>query len=301
MKQHHESIPSSSSYDELSASLQSFQSQILNCLYSISFNSKPAGSDQNYYSYAWIQKCLHLVLPNIDKAFAKFIADIDYPVTEWKTDIVDEYLQHNLSLLDHLNSISSSISHMAQACMNLLHALSLEQPSSSPIMLKPILPWCPKKKFQESKEDEERLCSGSGKHFVTHQALLIRKLVTNWVCRIVDSSIRGEVVQTCLELNKEFNGIFVSSLVTLQFGVCKEMKKKGVVKEVDEINKGVARVHAPAREGGERDETSELRKKVEVLSKELEGIKEDVNKLFSGALVRRNELLDSLALKVRKT
>ncbi|PIA53682.1 hypothetical protein AQUCO_00900336v1 [Aquilegia coerulea] len=287
MKQHDHDHESSS--DELSSSLQSFESQILNCLYQISLNSKPGS--QTYYSYAWIQECLH-VLPNIDKAFAKFIADINYPVTEWKSVIVDEYLKDNLSFLDNLNCISSSISHMAQACMNLLHALSLEE--TSPIMLKTlktIVPWCPKKNFQEPKEEFPRL--SSGKELVTHQALLIRKLVRNWLCRIVDSSIRGEVVQTCLQLNKESNEVFISSLVTLQFGVCEEMKRKGVVKEVGEINQGVARVHAAAKEG--RQETSELREKVEVLGKQLEGIKEDVNKLFSGALVRRNELLDSLA------
>ncbi|KAF9595987.1 hypothetical protein IFM89_006914 [Coptis chinensis] len=276
------------SSEALSASLHAFESDILNYLFQISLHSKP-GVDT--YSFSWIQKCLR-VLPNIDKAFAKFIADIDYPITEWKSFRVEEYMKDNITLLDHLNGISSSISHMGQACMKLLHALSLVE--ASPIMLKKleaILPWCSNKKV----EDQEEGKVSSGKDLVLHQALLVRKRVKNWICRIIDSSIRGDTAQSCLVMNSECGGLYNSSLGSLQSGVCEEMKRKTVVKEVVEINNGVVRLQAAAaKEGRHGDEPKELRERVEVLGKLLEGVKEDVNKLFAEALVRRNELLDSL-------
>ncbi|KAL5708146.1 hypothetical protein ACHQM5_018973 [Ranunculus cassubicifolius] len=269
-----------------STAFNTFETEVLNNLYQLSLHSKP-GSLEEIYTFSWIQTSLH-ILPNIDRSFAKFIAEIDYPVTKWKTFHAEEYLKGNLSLLDHFNCISSSLNHMSLACMELLHALSLAK-SSVPAMLKnlkEIQVWGTKKTFEEDQE-QEKVCSE--KEMMVYKALLIRNHVKNWVCRIVDSSIRGDGGGIVHELG----GVCNSSLIKFKFSVCEGMKKKGFVKEVGDINRGVMRLFVAGTEGDYREEIMEVTERVEVLGKMLQMVKEDVNKLFSDSMVKRDELINS--------
>ena len=51
----------------------------------------------------------------INKAFAELAVDIDYPMNKWKVDSIEGYLNYTLSLLELLNSMSSSLSHPGHA------------------------------------------------------------------------------------------------------------------------------------------------------------------------------------------
>ncbi|KAL5708284.1 hypothetical protein ACHQM5_019096 [Ranunculus cassubicifolius] len=249
------------SSESLSASMHSFESEVYNYLAQLSLTSE-AGSEE-IRTFSWIQTCLR-VLPIIDTLFAKFIADVDFPVTNWKGVIVEEYLRGNSCLLDHFNCISSSVNHLSQACMELLHALNISS------KLKEIQPWSCKKKFDENRleeKTEERIFSE--KELIVYKALLVRNHAKNWICTSIDSSIRGDTGKNYVSMT-----------------YC--------VKEVWEVNECVVRLLANAGEERNEREANELNGKVEMLRKLLEGVKEDVNRLFSEAMIRRNELLDSL-------
>jgi hypothetical protein len=52
-------------------------------------------------------------------------------MSKWKSRSVEEHLKHSLSLVDLLNSISSSLSHLGQVRLSLAHVLSLVKGSPS--------------------------------------------------------------------------------------------------------------------------------------------------------------------------
>nr|XP_027186605.1 uncharacterized protein LOC113784582 [Cicer arietinum] len=74
-------------------------------------------------SLSWFQRCFGL-LPIINKAFAKLVMDIDYPMSQWKVDSIEGYLNYTMNLLELLNSISSSLSHLCLR-LSLAHGLNL--------------------------------------------------------------------------------------------------------------------------------------------------------------------------------
>jgi hypothetical protein len=46
-------------------------------------------------------------------------------MSKWKSRSIEEHLKHSLSLVDLLNSISFSLSHLGQVRLSLAHVLSL--------------------------------------------------------------------------------------------------------------------------------------------------------------------------------
>lgn len=46
-------------------------------------------------------------------------------MSQWKLDSIEEYLNYTVSVLELLNSISSSLSHLGQAMLSLSHGLNL--------------------------------------------------------------------------------------------------------------------------------------------------------------------------------
>ena len=90
-------------------------------------------------SFPWIRKCFELLHVQ-NRAFAKLLEEIDYPVHKHEASSVDEFLRHSLKLLQLLNLISSYMANLVQARLSLVHALSLVGASTSSVIdrLKPM-------------------------------------------------------------------------------------------------------------------------------------------------------------------
>ncbi|XP_042511690.1 protein BPS1, chloroplastic-like [Macadamia integrifolia] len=282
--------------EAFSASLQAFESEILTCLNQFSLSSK---SRSDILTLTWIQQCLQL-LPSMNKSFRKLILDINYPMNRWEALSVDEYLRVTLKLLDLLNSITSSVSHLGQARMSLSHALSLRGNSPS-LEMKAIQPLGSIKNW-EGEENEVRTgeaenCS-SGKERIVCQAMAVLKVIGFWVCGVVASNLCGDT-ESCLKLRNSISGFPNSSLMSLHICVCEEMMAKGGLFEVREVNNGVAQLVSVTRGGSNIAVAKELQRRVEKLGKLLEDVEEEVNRIFSEIMLERNDLLASLSQRIQ--
>ncbi|XVF33689.1 hypothetical protein REPUB_Repub17cG0189900 [Reevesia pubescens] len=276
--------------DVLSASLQAFRSDVSNCLNQL-LNSTP-GSD--ILSLSWIQQCFEL-LPLINRSFAKLVVDIDYPMGSWEVASLDEYLNYGLHLLELLNLVSSSLSHLAHARLSFAHALSLleNSPSLAIKHLKAIQPQSSSKDFkgQENKEDGEEKLS-SCKERVVNQALMEIKNIGYWVCGVVLATLSGEA-KPYLEIKQliaGFNSALLIGVDSCISGVIVE--KVEVLKEVKELNNASASLASAIVSGkSSSDAAKDLEIKLGVFEKQLEALEKQVDNLFSKVLAGRNELL----------
>ncbi|KAK3017287.1 hypothetical protein RJ639_006391 [Escallonia herrerae] len=281
---HHQTPPP----EALSASLQAFRSDVSNRLHQLLGNPAP---ELEFMSLKWIKKCFEL-LPVINRAFAKMVVDIDYPMSEWEVGAAEEYLSYSLNLLELLNSVTSSISHLDQARLSLSHALSLIETTPS-LMTKratKIRSANSSKDFKVGKVGVNEKRPWSGKEYVIHEALLLIKSTGFWVFGIVLSGLSGDV-RPYMEMRK-----FIDlTSMALEASLFIEMKNKGcVIKEVKEIDDAVASI-ADGRGGDAAAE--ELKSRLAVLDQVLQGVGEEADDLFSKILAGRNELLDSLRRK----
>ncbi|XP_031264683.1 protein BPS1, chloroplastic-like [Pistacia vera] len=278
------------------ASLQAFESHVSICLTQL---SKP-GSE--FLSLSWIQKCFQ-ILPSVNKAFAKLVVDIDYPMSKWEENSVEEYLNYSLSLMELLNSISSSISHLGHARLALSHALDLVEnsPSSAIERLKTIQmkgSSSSKDSFKETqnKEDGEESFNFSNKEKIVHLALTDIKSVGFWICGVILAGLSGDS-KPYLEMIKRLGGLSSSALSDLDSSICEAINEGVVLKEVKELNDSAARLAAAVEAGNSSDAVEELRRRLEVFEKLMDGLTKEVDHLFSKLLAGRNELLNG----IRKT
>ncbi|XWS35549.1 hypothetical protein CRYUN_Cryun20dG0006600 [Craigia yunnanensis] len=282
--------------DVLSVSLQAFRSDVSNCRNQL-LNSKP-GSE--ILSFSWIQKCFEL-LPLTNRAFAKLVVDIDYPMSSWEVTSMDEYLNYGLHLLELLNSVSSSLSHLAYARLSFAHALSLleNSPSLAIKHLKAIQPQSSRKDYkgQENKEDGDEKFS-SCKERVVNQALMEIKSIGFWVCGVVLASLSGEA-KPYLEIKHliaRFNSALLIGVDSCIFDVIEE--KGEILKEVKELNNAAASLASSIVSGKSRDAAKDLERSLGVFEKQLEALEKQVDNLFSEVLAGRNEQL--LHIRQRK-
>lgn len=272
---HHSSEP-------LSVSLQTFRSDVSNYLTKLSTNSDP-GSE--FLSLKWIQQCLE-ALPIVNKAFAKLVADTNYPMNKWEVSSIEEYLNYSLSLLEFLNSISSAVSRLSQARFSLSHALSLI--GNFPEKLKPLK----EIKYKDFHKDlkvngiEERKGKfSSEKDMIFHQAMLILMNIGLWVYGVVVSGLCSDV-EPYMEMRKSARGFVFPPVMVFDLSVWENMMENGgIVKELKEVNDAVA--------NGENAKELQMIK-LEVIEKVVVGIKEETNLIFFEVLAGRNELLDIL-------
>ncbi|CAB4301263.1 unnamed protein product [Prunus armeniaca] len=280
----------------LTASLEAFKSHVSNCLNKLSSSSK---SGLEIPSFSWIQQCFDL-LPIINHAFAKLVVAIDYPVSKWEAASVDEYLKYSLNLLELCNSISSSLSHLGKARLSLAHALSLVENSSLSLALKHLKPIQPKVlnkelRFQGNEEIGKPRCSNISKQAVIDQALVVMQGMVFWVCGILMSGLVGEA-KPYLEMRSS-GGRFVDSwLPGLDLRASEVIvERNGVLKEVKELDDAVAGLAAAIGTGKSSDEAAEeLRRRLEVFEKLVEGFGKEVDCLFNKVLAGRNQLLNGL-------
>ncbi|XP_062118193.1 protein BPS1, chloroplastic-like [Humulus lupulus] len=281
---HHHHQPSQT--EALSASLEGFESQVSNLL------KKFQSLELEILSFSWIQQCFELI-SLINKAFARLVVEIEYPASSWEASSVDEYLKYSLNLLDFFNSISSSLSHLAQARLSLSHGVNLEEKSPALALknLKPIQPFSSNKELVKEKVKE---ASCSGKEEVIHHALMVIEGLGYWVCGVVLSGLSGDdkIYSEVRKLGIGF--VKFSSFIRLETSVYEAIvEKKSGVKEVKEVNEAVAKL-VTAISGGKSsdDEAEELRKKLGVFEAQLEVFGKEVNHLFDEVLSGRNQLLN---------
>ncbi|KAJ7949224.1 protein BPS1, chloroplastic-like [Quillaja saponaria] len=282
-------------FEELSASLEAFRSDISSFLNQVALSWKP-GSE--ILSFSWIQQCFG-VLPIVNKAFAKLVVGIDYPMSKWEAGSIEEYLNYSLSLLELFNSISSSLSHLGQARVSLSHGLSLVEnsPSLETEHLRPIQPsdFCKNFGKEISKEDDKEM-NFSDKELIVHQALKEMKEIGFWVCGIVLSGLCNNA-QPYMNMIKMVGGFVNSSVIKLDTRISEAFIEKRVVsKEIKELNDAVAcLVAAPVN--GRSDAAKEFNTKLDMLEKQLEDLAKEVNHLFTKTLAERNELIDEAVTK----
>ncbi|XVE76768.1 hypothetical protein DITRI_Ditri13aG0007300 [Diplodiscus trichospermus] len=292
LENHHHHHHHQSEADVLSVALQAFRSDVSNCLNQL-LNSRPR---LEILSLPWIQQCFEL-LPLINKAFAKLVVDISYPMSCWEVASVDEYLNFSFPLLELLNSVSSSLSHLQHARLSFAHALNLlgnsdSSPSLAIKHLKAIQPQSSSKDYgkQEIKEDDDEKFS-SCKERVVHQALMEIKKISFWVCGVVLASLSGEA-KPYLEIKQSIAWLNNALLIDVDSCISDVIVEKGeVLKEVKEVNDAAASLASAIVSGGSSDAAKDLERNLGVFEQQLEALEKQVDDLFSTVLASRNELL----------
>lgn len=274
-------------------SIHAFHSDVSNCLNYLLLNPNP-GSE--ILSLSWLLRVFEL-FPAVNTAFAKHVIRIDYPMSLWEVDSLEEYLNYSLALLEHLNSFNSSISHLGHARLLLSHALSLVESSSSSAMehLKAIQPLGEGKVCREENRRSVGERCISGKEEVSHEALMEMKRIGFWACGVLLSGLSGDP-KPFLEMRKLVESSASSPLKRLDSVVHEVIIGKGCIpKEVKEVNDTVAcLLNAIVAGQGNNEEAEELKKRLEALEKMLDCKQKEVDHLFSEILAGRNELLDTL-------
>lgn len=271
-------------------SLQVFHSHVSNSLAELMLNSDP-GSE--LLSIKWLHECFE-VLPIVNKAFAKLVVEIDYPMSKWEISCMEEYLSYSLSLLDSLNSISSALSQLSQARVSLSHALSMNESFSDEY--KPLN----KIMYKNFSNDlngtgESKRKSVGGKELVLLEALFVLKSIGSWVCSVVISGLCNDI-EPYMKMKKSAERYVSSSLIALDSIVYKKIiKNKEVFKEMKAVN-DVMECHVSARANGKSadDFAQQLQGRLEAIEKAQTGIQGAVDLMFSYSLTLRNDLIHTL-------
>lgn len=286
---HHNPHPS----EAFLVSLQAFRSNVSNSLAKLMLNSSDPGSE--LLSIKWLHECFQ-VLPIVNKAFAKLVVEIDYPMTKWEVSCMEEYLSYSLSLLDSLNSISYALSQLRQARVLLSHALSVNKSFSEKFMP-------PNKIIYKNFSNDLKVIKGigeskrksvGGKELVVHEALLVLKSIGSWVCSVGISLLCSDT-EPYMKMKKSGERYVFSPLIALDSIVYMKMvENKEVLKEIKGVNDAVE-CHVSATDNGKSaDYAQELQGRFEVIEKAQTGIEGAVDLMFSYSLTLRNQLIQTL-------
>jgi hypothetical protein len=295
-KNHHKCHPQPN--EELSSSSESsvhaFHSDVSKHINQLAVELKPESEN---LSMSWFLRCFGL-LPIIHKAFAKLVMDIDYPMSQWDVDSIEGYLNYTMNLLELLNSISSSLSHLGHARLSLTYGLTLLEKEKSLSLarkhLKPIqLAGCFSTNFGKSFHSQAHKAKiFSGKELIVHESVKEMKSIGIWVCGVLLSCLHGDC-KPYLELRKIVGGFDGSLVATLDSKISeKSVKNKPNFSEIEEINNFVAHLHA-----GDDDATKELQRKLCEFEKLFGDISKEVDHLFDDVMSQRSKLIDGFRLK----
>lgn len=226
------------------------------------------------------------------KAFAELVVEIDYPTTQWGGEATHQYLNYTLNLLNILNSISSSVSHLNQAKISIIHGLSLVQnsPSSAGKYLKKIATSNLGKDSGEKASTGIDIRPGSDKkERVILEALIILKKIGFWAIGLVSSGLNCST-KPHLEIGNFSGGSDDPLNRVLESRFCKEKK------EIEEVNGAIERLRVALLSPGESDEgaAKELKGRLEVLENSIQAIEKEASNLFSQVIADRNKLLDNI-------
>ncbi|KAJ8900219.1 hypothetical protein K2173_024859 [Erythroxylum novogranatense] len=279
--------------DTFSANLEAFRSDVSGFVNQLSLNLRP-GSE--ILSLTSVEQCFQLI-PSVNRAFAKLAVEIDYPMSKWSGKSVEAYLSYSLSLLEFSNLIISALSYLGQARLSLSYALSLVESSPASaierlkaIKLNKVL------KFPQAEEvEKEKSCSRQ--ETVIHQALTEIHSTGLWACCIVLAGLSGDS-ETYLEMRKSSAKLPNSSLINLDTNVSGVMMAKGsVIKEIRELNDSVACLASDLIHGkNNSSEAEKMQKRLESFERKLDGLRREVDCVFSEVLAGRNKLLNGIRI-----
>lgn len=295
-KNHHKCYPQPN--EELpSSSLHDFHSHVSKHIDQLALELKP---ESEILSLSWFQGCFGL-LPLINKVFAKLVIDIDYPMTKWNVDSIEVYLNYTMSLLELLNSISSSLSHLGHSRLSLAHGLTLVEKKKSLSLarnhLKAIQPaGCFSTNFGKSfhtQDDKAKIVSG--KELIVREIVKEMKSTGFWVCGVLLSCFYGHA-KPYMELRKIVGGFENSIVSTLDLKISEKLvKKMPCFSEIKEMNKFVACL--VAGDEVKDDATKELQRNLCGVGKILDDISAKVDHLFDDVMNQRTELVDGFRLR----
>ncbi|KAI3683019.1 hypothetical protein L1987_83477 [Smallanthus sonchifolius] len=244
-----------------------------------------------FLSLTWIHQCFQMV-SMINNGFAKLMVEIDYPVSSWEAGSTEEYLDYTINLLDLLNYISSSISHVNQARVLLTHALSLMETS-------PVLAVERMREIKKHDSIMEFKASGGEhiqmnmkeKELIFHEALMVIKSTGFWVCGVVLSGLKCEV-NPMMEISG--NTVSMDSPLKDLDSIFRKrfMEEGGIVKEVEGVNESVRLIISIGID--DSDGGMELKRRLKVVGNGLTGLKEEEECLFRSVMTARNEVLETL-------
>ncbi|ESW21038.1 hypothetical protein PHAVU_005G036000 [Phaseolus vulgaris] len=293
LENRHHPITHPRSEELSSSSLQAFKSHVSKSIDQLASDLKVRSET---LSLTWFQRCLGL-LPLINEAFAKLVADMDYPMSKWEVGSTEGYLSYTLSLLELLNSVSSCLSHLGQARISLAHGLTLVQdsPSLARKHLKGI-------QFQPGGfsanfgKDLEETRVFSGKKRVVHEAVKEMRSIGFWVCGVLLSGLYGDG-KPYTELRNIAGGFDSSLVATLDFKISEPfMEKRPIFSEIKGVNDVVADLVASDKVR-RHDAAKELQTKLRVLEKLSDNISKEVDNLFANVMTQRSELIDRFRLQ----
>ncbi|KAK9683028.1 hypothetical protein RND81_10G113600 [Saponaria officinalis] len=272
-----------------SIALQTFHSTTSENLHKL-FSDHKNGLNYASISLTWYIPCIKFI-QGMNRAFAKFVKDLDYPLTKWKGNLGEDYFAYTLSMLDALNSISSSISHVGTCRLRLAHAITLisSNPASAIHQLKPIA--VEKTKALDFKQVSEVKSLDGGKERVVLEAMMKMRSVVSSILKVL---IRG----LCGERDEEIGSINWGEFEGFDFGFGGEMI---VVKEIKEVNEVVKKIEGCLVDGKKskyeaEEKTEDLKRKLGELESLSEIVSKEIDCLFSEVLHRRNELINCFRL-----
>ncbi|KAI4339076.1 hypothetical protein MLD38_024057 [Melastoma candidum] len=284
-----------SSHPSWSAEAEAFEADVTRRFRKLFTDAGPADLSTGKISLPWLRLCLEM-LPYMNGGFARLISIIDHPMSSWGPSSAEEYLSYTLNLLEHLNKISSAISHLGHVRVSLAHALSVSEssPTASLDRLKAITAHPPRKDCGKADGSEEhgRDAMGSGKDVAIHKAISFMKGIEFWVCGIVISALSGDA-GPYVEMRASAVRLLGPSMSDIDSDLHGAVLEKGIsLEEVRKINDSVACIVDRRSRAHEAEEA--LHDRLDGIEKLIEGLREEVDLLFSQVLSSRNTLLDCL-------
>ncbi|KAK7401291.1 hypothetical protein VNO78_12658 [Psophocarpus tetragonolobus] len=295
LENHHHPLTHPQQEELSSSSLLAFKSHVSKAIDQLALDLIP---NSETLSLTWFQRCLGL-LPFINKAFAKLVLDIDYPMSKWEVGSTEGYLSYTLSLLELLNSISSCVSHLGQARLSLAHGLTLVE--NSPSMAKKHLKaiqsqqGCFSANFGKD-HHEAKARVFCGKEWIVHEAVKEMRSIGFWVCGVLLSCLYGDG-KPYLELRKIGGGFDSSLVATLDFKIRQQLVEKiPILSEIKEVNNAVADLLVASDEV-RHDAAEGLQTQLCVLEKLSDDISNEVDNLFANVMTQRSQLVDGFRVQ----
>ncbi|XP_023768212.1 protein BPS1, chloroplastic [Lactuca sativa] len=272
------------------ASLQAFRLQVAGNLHRV-MESFILGS--GVLSIKWIHQCFR-ILPILNNEFAKLMGEIDYPVSSWEACSIEEYLDYTISMLELLNAISSSLSHLNQARVSLSHALSLmkNSPGFDVERLREITVHDSVKGIKGSEGNGER--NRNEKEWIFHEGMMVLRSTGFWTCGVVLSGLKSDA-RPIMEIMG--TGMVVDcSLIRFDSMFRKKItEERGLVKELEEVNETLRMI--VLKGVGDSDAVIELKRRLDVIGNGVKGLKEEEEGLFAEFMAARNKVLETLRAK----
>ncbi|KAK8321706.1 hypothetical protein V6Z11_A12G119900 [Gossypium hirsutum] len=216
------------------------------------------------------------LLSLINTTLAKLVVDIGYPVNRWEVISLHQYLNYSFHLLELLNSVSSSLSHLTHARLSFALALTLLQNSPSLAIkhLKAVQPQGSSKDYRGQQDREDGKASS--------QALMAIKNIGFWA-------------KPYLEIKQLIATSNSASLNLVDSCIYDVIVEKGeILREVMELNNAAASLASAMVSGKSSDAAKDLETRLGVLGKQQEALEKQVHYLFSKVFAARKELLLSV-------